>query len=117
MPADRAAGRFLAGFLADFRAKLRTLDQHPGRRIGHQRRQHRMVELMAAADRTIGAEQRRTGKREIADGVERLVTGKFVGEAETVRIEQPVLVDDKRILERSAERVASAPKLRSDCRP
>jgi len=49
------------------------LDDPPGAAIGHQGREHRVVHLVAAAHRAIGAEQRQTGQREIADNVENLV--------------------------------------------
>src|SRR6478672_200255 len=112
MPADGAARRFLTAFRADFGAEFRALDQHPGRRISHQRRQHRVVELVAAADRAIGAEQRRARERKIADRIKRLVAGKLIGEAQAVRIEQTILVDDEGVVERGTERIARAPKLR-----
>ena len=37
-----------------------------------------MIELVAAAHRTIGRKQRRPGQRQIADRVERLVADEFV---------------------------------------
>ena len=43
MAADAARGRFLAD-------RLRRIHQRPGGRIGHQRREHRVVELVAATD-------------------------------------------------------------------
>ena len=84
----------------------------PGRRIGDQRAQDRVIELVAAADRLVRTEQRRSGKRQIADGVERLVPDEFVGIAQPFRIEQAVIGDDQCVLQRSAERVTCAPQLR-----
>ena len=69
-----------------------------------------MVELVAAAHRAVDAEQRRAGQRQIADGVERLVAGELVGEAQAFGIEQPLFVDDERVLERGAERVTARSK-------
>src|SRR5258708_33736010 len=51
------------------------LDDPPGAAIGQQGREHRVVQLVAAAHRAISAEQRQTGQREIADHVENLVAG------------------------------------------
>src|SRR5947209_1988985 len=45
----------------------------PSAAIGHQGGQHGVIELVAAALRAIGAEQRQPGQREIADYVEHLV--------------------------------------------
>ena len=39
-----------------------------------------MIELVATPNRPIGAEQRRTGERQIAEGIKRLMTHEFVGE-------------------------------------
>ena len=99
MPADGAARRLLTAFRADFGAEFRALDQHPGRRIGHQRRQHRVIELVAATHRAIDAKQRRARQRKIADGVERLVAGELIREAQAVRIKQTILVNDKGVVE------------------
>src|SRR5215207_1570381 len=41
MPAKRAA----RGLLPDLRADFRPIDQHPGGGVGHQGRQHCMIEL------------------------------------------------------------------------
>src|SRR5262249_36164477 len=87
-------------------------DHGPGARVGHQRGEHRVVELVAAAHRTVGAQQRRTGKREIADGVKGLVTDELVSKTRTLRVEDARVGDDQRVLERSAKRVAGAPQLR-----
>src|SRR5262249_29762459 len=43
--------------------------------------------------------------------IERLVTGELIGKAQTVWIEQPALVDDQRVLERGAKRIAGVPEL------
>src|SRR5262245_17375432 len=88
------------------------LDQSPGARIGHQRGEHRVIELVAAAHRTVSAEQRRPGEREITDGVKGLVADELVSKTRTLRVEDARVGDDQRVLERSAERVAGAPQLR-----
>ena len=79
-------------------------------RIGHQRGQHRVIELVAAANGAVGGEQRLAGQGQIADGVENLVAHEFVGEAQAFRIEHAILGDHQRIGERGAERVAGAPQ-------
>jgi hypothetical protein len=58
-----------------------------------------MVEFVAAAHRAIDAEQRRAGKRQIADRIHDLVADEFVGEAHAIRIEHPILGDHDRIVE------------------
>ena len=70
-----------------------------------------MIELVAAADRTIGADQRRAGQRQIADRVDRLVADEFVGKRMPSRIEHAIFGDHDGILERGAERIARAPQL------
>src|SRR4051812_23579687 len=56
----------------------------PGGRIGHQRTEHRMIELVATAHGSVGSKQRRASKGEVADRVERLVADEFVGGAQAV---------------------------------
>ena len=65
---------------------------------------------MAAADRTVRAQQRQAGQRKIADHVEHLVTDAFVGEAQAFGVEQAVVVEHHRIVERGAERETGAPQ-------
>ncbi len=72
-----------------------------------------MVELVAAAHRAIGAEQRQAGESEIADHVEHLVARAFVAVAQPLGIEQAGIVEHHRILERGAERKTGAPELGS----
>src|ERR1700689_981668 len=71
-----------------------------------------MVELVAATHRTIGAEQRQTRQREIADHVENLVAHAFVAVAQPFGVEQTLFVEHHRILERRAERKAGVPEPR-----
>ena len=64
-----------------------SLDHPVGTAIGHQGRQHRVAEFVAAADLAIGAEQRQTGEREIADHVEHLVAYAFVAVTQPLGVE------------------------------
>src|SRR5260221_917197 len=88
------------------------LDDPPGAAIGHQGREHRVVQLVAAAHRAIGAEQRQSGQREIADNVENLVARTLVAVTQSLGVEQPGIVEHHRILERGAKREAGAPEPR-----
>src|SRR5215212_7622083 len=81
--------------------------------IGDQRTEDRVVELVAAADRLVRAENRRASERKIADRVERLVTNEFIRVTQSFGIKQAVVRNDQCVLERSAERVARAPQLRN----
>src|SRR5262249_8482364 len=83
----------------------------PRGRIGDQSGEHGVIESVAATHRPVGAEDRRAREREVADGVERLVTHELVREAETLGIEAAVLADHERVLERGAQRVTRPPQL------
>src|SRR6202040_2227063 len=76
-----------------------------------ERREYRIVELVAAVHRAIGAEQRRARERQIADGIQHLVTDELVPKTQTLRIEHAIFGDDERILQRGAERISGAPQL------
>jgi len=65
---------------------------------------------MTAAHGTEGADQRRAGKREIADDIEHLVPDVFVGEPQPHGIDQPAAIEDEGIVERCAAREALAPQ-------
>ena len=106
-PADRDLG-----MAAGRRAQGIGFDPGPGARVGHQRAQHRVVELVAAAHRAVGRQQGPSGERQIADRVEHLVADELVGEAHAFRVEDAVVGDDQRVLERGAERVAGVPQRR-----
>ena len=66
---------------------------------------------MAAAVGAVAAEDRRAGKRQVADRVEHLVTGEFVGEAQAFRIDDAIVADNDGVLERGAEGKAARPQL------
>src|SRR5438105_4177866 len=98
---------------SDFGLNSRTtdgfsLDYPPGAAIGHQGREHRVVQPVAAAHRAIGAEQRQAGQREIADNVENLVARTLVAVTQSLGVEQAGIVEHHRILERRAKRKAGA---------
>src|SRR5256885_6743469 len=102
---------------ADFGVGARTtggfaLDHPPGAAIGHQGRQHRVVELVTTTHRPIGAEQRQAGEREIADDIENLVTGALVAVTQPLAVEQAGFVKYHRILERRPKGEAGAPEPR-----
>jgi len=65
---------------------------------------------MTAAHGTEGADQRRAGKREIADDIEHLVPDVFVGEPQPHGIDQPAAIEDEGIVERCAAREALSPQ-------
>src|ERR1700722_16633860 len=110
---DHAAHHAAAGLGVNARAAHRVRFQHaPGSAVGEQSLQHRMIDLVATTDRTIGAEQRQAGQREVADHVESLVAGAFVSVAQPFGVEQPLLVEYHGILERGAKREAGAPEPR-----
>src|ERR1700674_4541368 len=71
-----------------------------------------MIELVAAANGTIGADKRRAGKRQVADRIDGFVSHEFIGEAHSLRIEDAIFSDHDRIFEGSAKRVARTPQLR-----
>src|SRR6266436_9506943 len=100
---------------SDFGLNARTtggfsLDYPPGAAIGHQGREHRVVQLVAAAHRAKRAEQRQAGPREIADNVENLVARTLVAVTQSLGVEQAGIVEHHRILERGTERKASPPE-------
>ena len=55
-----------------------SFDQRPGVGIGKQRLKHEAIQAMAASTGAIGAEDGRTGKREIADRIERFVAHELI---------------------------------------
>src|SRR5258706_12998004 len=57
------------------------LDHAPSAAIGHQGGQYGVIELVATAHRAIGAKQRQTRQREIANNIKNLVARAFVGVA------------------------------------
>src|SRR5262245_36867955 len=84
----------------------------PGGRIRHQGTQHRMIELVAPAQRAVSAEQRRARKRQIADCVQHLVANELVGETRTLWVENTIVADYERIFEGGTERVTGVPQAR-----
>src|SRR5436305_8768968 len=111
---DHAAHDAVAGFGVRARAArcLGSFDDPPGAAVGHQGRQHRVVELVAAAHRTIGGKQRQAGEREIADDVQNLVAGAFVAVTQPLAVEQAGIVQPPRNLERPTQRETGAPEPR-----
>src|SRR5260221_5996519 len=102
---------------SDFGLNARTtggfgLDDPPGAAIGLQGREHRVVQLVAAAHRAKGSEQRQTRQREIADNVENLVARTLVAVTQSLAVEQAAIVENPRILGRGAKRAARAPEPR-----
>src|SRR5215471_2473516 len=87
-----------------------AVDPGPGAGVRHQRADHRMIELVAAARGAIGREQGPARQREIADRVQDLVTDELVRKAQALRVEDAVVADDQRVLQRGAERVARIPQ-------
>src|SRR5215204_218232 len=92
--------------------RLAGLHHRPGGRVGNESAEHGVIKPMASSDGTIGPLNGRAGKREITDGIERLVTDELVGKAQAFRIEHAVVGHDHGILERGAERITGAPQTR-----
>src|SRR5262245_61472502 len=91
-------------------AVTRGFDPGPGLGIGKQRLEHQRAQAMAAAIGAEGAEDGRAGESKIADRIERLVPHEFVGEAKTFAIDDAVVADGNRIVERSAESKPGSPE-------
>src|SRR5215468_9532397 len=106
----RQAGGHLG--VAGYGPRHLSLDPGPGARIRHQRADQRMVELVAATHRTVGAEQGPARQRQIADHVQHFVANELVGKTRTLGVEDPVVAYDQRVLERGAERIARVPQRR-----
>src|SRR5262249_32725947 len=68
------------------------------------------IQAVAAATGAIGAEDRRTGKRQVSNRVERLVAHELVGVAKAFAVDDAVVADGNGILERSAERQTGGPQ-------
>src|SRR5207248_4418080 len=86
-------------------------DPGPRMRIGHKRAEHSMIELMAAANRAIRAEQRPSGQREVANRIKHLVANELVRKADTFSVEDAVIADHQGIFQRGAERIARIPQV------
>ena len=85
------------------------LDHPPGAAIGQQGRQHRVVQLVAATHRAVGAKQRQTSQGQIANRVQRLVAGAFVADSAGPSVlSRRVVVEHHRILKRGAARKTGA---------
>ncbi|MCY1233760.1 hypothetical protein D9M72_463150 [compost metagenome] len=66
---------------------------------------------MTTAIGTVAADERRAGKRQVAHGVERLVTHEFVGVTKAFDVDDRIVVGDHDgILQRRAERVTGRPE-------
>src|SRR5271169_6822229 len=65
---------------------------------------------MATATGPIGAEDRRHGKREITDGIERLVAHELIRVAETFAVDDSVVTDGNGVLERGAKGETGSPQ-------
>src|SRR5262245_54120180 len=106
----RQAGGYLG--MAGYGPRHLAFDPGPGARIRHQGTDQRMVELVAAAHRPVSAEQGPARQRQIADRVQHFVANELVGETRTLRVENAVVADNERVLQRGAERVACVPQRR-----
>src|SRR3974377_2397675 len=84
----------------------------PGARIGYQRAENRMVELMTATNRAVGAEQGPSGKGKVADRIKHLVAHELIAEPGTLGIEDAVIGNDQGVLERSTQCVTRTPQRR-----
>src|SRR5438067_10721514 len=93
----RNAGRQLG---VATRTRPGLFDDGPGGRIRDQCGKHRVVELVAAAYRAVSAQDGRARECEIADRVEHLVTDELVRKAQAALVEDTILADDQRVLER-----------------
>src|SRR4051795_389111 len=96
--------------MAPRRSYRLRVDPSPRAGIRHQRTQHRMVELRAASYGAVRGKQGAARERQIADRVQDLVADEFVGETLAFRIEDAVIADNERVLERGAERIARVPQ-------
>src|SRR5439155_24278488 len=76
------------------------------RGIGEERAEERVVERMAGAATFETADDRCTGKGQVADRVEDLVAHEFIFEALQSGVAEEVTVDSERVPERSAVREA-----------
>src|SRR5215469_3847303 len=109
----RPEGRRQAGGhfgMAGYGPRHLAFDPGPGACIRHQGTDQRMVELVAATHRAVSAEQGPARQRQIADRVQYFVANELVGETHALRVENAVVADDERVLERGAERVARVPQ-------
>src|SRR6516225_10337201 len=106
----RQAGGYLG--MAGHGPRHLPFDPGPGACIRHQRTEERMVELVAATHRAVSAEQGPARQRQIADRVQHFVANELVGETRTLGVENAVVADDERVLQRGAERVACVPQRR-----
>jgi hypothetical protein len=64
--------------MTNFAAGPRSLDQRPSLRIGEHGLEHEAVQPVTATDRTERAKDRRAGKSEIADRIERFVAHELI---------------------------------------
>src|SRR5262245_43225480 len=85
-------------------------DHGPSVSVGEHGLEHQRVQSMAAALRAIGAKDRRAGKCEVADRVERLVAHELVGEAQAFAIDDAVVADCDGVLKRGAKRKTGSPQ-------
>src|SRR5579863_6772328 len=89
----------------------RAVDNLISAAVGEQRREHHRVDLVAGTIGAVGADDRRAGQGEIADGVERLVAHEFVDVAQAFGVEHRVAVESDGIFKRRTKRKAGLPKL------
>src|SRR6185436_773966 len=91
-------------------AITRGFDHGPSVGVRKQRLEHQRVQPVAAALRVIGSQDRRAGKRKVADRVKRLVAHELVGETQTFAVDDAVVADCDGVFERGAERKAGGPQ-------
>ena len=84
-----------------------------GRAALEQGLERERVELVPRAIGPVEADDRRPGKRQIADCVERLVAHELIGVSQPFRIEDGVAVDRDRVLQRRAKRVSRLQSFRT----
>jgi len=95
--------------VANLAERPRGFNERPGVGICEQRLEDEAVQTVTAATGPIGPEDGCAGKREIADGIERLVAHELVRIAETFAIDNAVVANGDGILERGAKRKTGSP--------
>src|SRR5262249_21294748 len=86
------------------------IDQRPGVLVGEERLEDEAVQAMATALGAEGAEDGSTGKGQVTDSIERLVTHEFVAVTKAFAIDDAVVADGDGVFEGGAERQARGPE-------
>ena len=68
-----------------------------------------MIELVTAADRSVGCKKRSARQSKVTNGVEYLMTHEFIRETDPLGIEDASVGNYQRILQRSSKGVARIP--------